>query len=90
MYFTGLKIYLEKKRNLKKPLNELKNKQWKGFIDLITYAYKYVPFYRNLYASVGFAPSDLKTPADLASVPSVRKEMLQREDILNLMKLVIN
>ncbi len=80
MYFTGLKTHLEKKRNLKKPLNELKGKQWETFVDLVTYAYEYVPFYRELYARVGLVPSDLKTPADLASVPTVRKEMLQRED----------
>jgi len=80
MYFKGLKTHLEKKRNLKKPSDELKGKQWKDFVDLVTYAYKYVPFYRNLYARVGFVPSDLKTPADLASVPTVRKEMLQREE----------
>jgi phenylacetate-coenzyme A ligase PaaK-like adenylate-forming protein len=90
MYFTGLKTYLEKERNLKKPLNESKNKQWKGFFDLVTYAYKYLPFHRNLYASIGFVPSDLETPADFASVPSVRKEMLQREDILTLIKLIIS
>jgi len=40
-----------------------------------------VPFYRKLYDQAGFSPPDLKTPADLQSVPLTRKEMFHQADI---------
>lgn len=44
---------------------------------LVHYAYEQIPFYNNLYKSVGFEPNDLKSLKDFASLPVVNKESLR-------------
>ena len=63
--------------NLKKPLDELKDRQWRAFCDLVKFAYEHVPFYRDLYNQAKFSPEALKNPSDLTLVPLTRKAMFQ-------------
>ena len=77
IYLTAMKTYFQLQRNLKTDLDQLKARQWQRFIDLVTFAYEHVPFYRALYDRAGFSPSELKTPADITSVPTTRKSMFQ-------------
>ncbi|GGB11288.1 capK domain protein [Brucella endophytica] len=43
---------------------------------LADYAFQHVPFYRNLYGSVGFSPGALRTWADFNALPMINKRML--------------
>jgi len=81
IYLTAMKTYFQLQRNLKTDLDQLKARQWQRFIDLVTFAYEHVPFYRVLYDRAGFSPSELKTPADITSVPTTRKSMFQDPDM---------
>ena len=78
MYITALKTYFCLTGNLKKPLKELKVKQWRDFCELVKYAYENVPLYRDLYNKAKFSPDELKDPSDLILIPPTGKEMFQQ------------
>lgn len=80
LYYTGLKTYFKLRRNLRQPLSQLQAAQWKAFRDLIEFAHKQVPFYRNLFDRERFSPSDLVTPADIVRVPITNKKMFQKAE----------
>lgn len=50
--------------------------QWARIRELVTFAVKSVPFYRDLYAAAGFAPGDLKDWNDFHRLPVVSKEQV--------------
>ncbi len=70
-------------------LNELNRSQWLDYDDLmglqrdklqriLDYAYKYVPYYRQLFDRVRFQPSDLdRDLANLSKIPILTKEMVR-------------
>jgi len=78
MYITALKTYFRLMNNLKRPLSELKEKQWQAFCDLVKFAYEHVPLYRELYDQAQFSPESLKEPSDITLVPLTKKEMFQQ------------
>lgn len=80
MYIIGLKTYFRLMGNLKRPLDALKDRQWRVFCDLVKFAYEHVPFYRDLYNQAKFLPEALKNPSDLTIVPLTRKAMFQQAD----------
>lgn len=45
--------------------------------ELITHASAHVPFYRNLYGSLGITAYDIRTLADIQSLPIVSKDILR-------------
>jgi len=56
--------------------DEIKHFQWQRVTQIVSDAYKNVPFYRNLYQSVGFEPGDLTGWDAFQRLPIVRKEQL--------------
>lgn len=85
MYLIGIKTYFELMRNLKKSLAQLKSEQWQSFCNIVRYAYKNVPFYRELYKKAGISPNDLKTPEDLRYIPITNKRMFQGQPLESLL-----
>ncbi|MBU0518788.1 hypothetical protein KJ564_07605 [bacterium] len=81
MYLFGLSTYFRLKRNLRRPLEELKREQWESFKALVYYAYYNVPFYRKLYDQVGFHPQELKSRDDIQKVPLIRKALFQDTEL---------
>lgn len=78
MYINALRTYFRLMNNLKRPLSELKDRQWRAFCDLVAFAYEHVPLYRDLYDQAHFSPASLKDPSDITLVPPTRKEMFQQ------------
>jgi phenylacetate-CoA ligase len=46
---------------------------------VVEYAYRRVPYYRNLFRRHGLTPADIRTGADLECVPPLTKAALRRE-----------
>ncbi|HLL21226.1 MAG TPA: hypothetical protein VK427_03795, partial [Kofleriaceae bacterium] len=46
---------------------------------LVAHAYANVPYYRRVMDERGLAPSDVRTPADLAKLPVLTKDIIRRE-----------
>ncbi len=80
MYLNGIKTYFRLKRNLVKPLKELQAEQWLSVRELVSFAYRQVPFYRELYDNAGFMPESLRVPSDIQLVPKTDKTMFQKSD----------
>ncbi|RJP79144.1 MAG: phenylacetate--CoA ligase family protein [Candidatus Zixiibacteriota bacterium] len=80
MYWTGLKYYSLTRRNLRLPPERLKARQWRAMQELVDFAWRKVPLYRQLYESAGFTPDQLRTPEDLLRVPPTRKAVFQQAD----------
>jgi phenylacetate-CoA ligase len=47
--------------------------------DMIRYAYRYVPYYRETMDRIGLSPLDITTAADLARLPMIGRPELQRD-----------
>lgn len=45
----------------------------------VSYAYRYVPYYRETMARLCLTPADFRTAADLAKLPLVERELLSRD-----------
>jgi len=65
-------------RNQWRSADELRAGQDRKLRDLVRHAYETVPFYRDLYDSVGFSPAAFRGLADLQSLPIVSKDDLRR------------
>lgn len=59
------------------PLHRLHAERDRLLRQVVLTAWQEVPFYRRLMQSSGVLPSDLRTPADLARLPVVTKDMLR-------------
>ncbi len=46
--------------------------------DLIDHAFRYVPYYRDLFTKIGLKPSDIKTLDDLCKIPVLTKETARK------------
>lgn len=47
--------------------------------DMIRYAYRYVPYYRETMDRIGLSPLDITTAADLVRLPMIDRSELQRD-----------
>jgi len=62
MYWTGIKTYLQLRRNLRRPLESLRADQFHGLRELVEYVYRHVPFYRAYLMMLAF-PGFAESPA---------------------------
>jgi phenylacetate-CoA ligase len=56
---------------------ELQDLQWTQFTRLLRHAYDHCAFYRRKLSAIGMLPDDVKTPHDIAKVPTTTKEEIQ-------------
>jgi phenylacetate-coenzyme A ligase PaaK-like adenylate-forming protein len=47
--------------------------------EMVHYAHRYVPYYREAMGRLGIGPGDIRTAADLARLPLLEREQLQRD-----------
>ena len=71
MIFKEIIQYL---RNPYKPLEELKQLQWRKLQSVINCAYKNVPFYRKRFDDYGLKPSDIRSASDMLRIPILSKD----------------
>ena len=64
-------------RNIGRSRSVILTDQWRSLQNMIEYAYTNVPFYRNLFDSVGLEPSDIRSPRDLRKIPVTKKSNLR-------------
>lgn len=65
--------------------DELNAEKQKSLRALISYAYKHVPYYRDLFDGINISPDDIKSETDLPKLPFLTKELLvkNRERLLS-------
>jgi len=56
---------------------EIKDLQWNRLKRMLQHAYENVPYYNNLFKSLGAVPEDIRSPADFARLPILAKEDVQ-------------
>jgi len=71
-------------RRLRWDRDKLRRYQEKQLRSVIQYAYRYVPFYHNIFKELKIGPADIKTREDLAKLPILRKEEFRRENPVRL------
>ena len=79
--FSHISFYSEYKRILKsqwKTYDELKLDQEKKLRYLIDYAYRNVPYYRNLFKDLNLMPEDIRIINDLEKLPILTKEIIKK------------
>jgi phenylacetate-CoA ligase len=57
---------------------QLQDRQWNRLRRLLEHAYENVGYYRRLFDSVGFRPTHLRRPSDIAALPITTRQMLQQ------------
>jgi len=63
-------------QNPKRSLDEIRAWQFARIGKLVQHAYENVPFYKDIYSSIGFQPGDLKTWEDFKSLPVITKDQV--------------
>jgi phenylacetate-CoA ligase len=63
------------------PVEEITAVQTRNTISIVEYAFKHVPFYRELYTASGYKSGDLRTLDDLKHLPIINKQMLSEVDL---------
>ena len=71
MIFKEIIQYL---RNPYKPLEALKQLQWRKLQSVLNYAYNNVPFYRKRFDDCGLTPSDVRSASDMLRIPILTKD----------------
>ncbi|MFH1153278.1 MAG: hypothetical protein V1793_05635 [Pseudomonadota bacterium] len=66
-------------------LDELHHIQTIKLRDLVRHSFETVPYYRNLFRSVGMAPSDIRTAEDLRHLPITTKASLREAGLDNIL-----
>ena len=56
---------------------EIQELQWTQFKRLLQHAYDHCAFYRRKLSAIGMVPADVRTPDDIAHVPTTSKEEIQ-------------
>jgi len=62
-----------------RPLARIKADQARRVRSMVSYAYRYVPYYRETMDRLGLIPADIQSADDLAKLPLLRREQLQRD-----------
>jgi len=70
-------VYKELIKNQTLPPDELLELNWEKRKNIVTFAYKNVPFYRKYYKESGFHPEDLKYPVVFSQVPTLKREHIR-------------
>lgn len=70
-------FYAAFKRNEFEDLNTLRKTQFDKLKKLVSHAHQTVPYYRDLFHSIGFNPSDLNGLEDLKKIPTLSKNTLK-------------
>jgi len=55
----------------------LVDQQWTLFKTIVSHAFETCPYYRQKFREAGIAPSDLRSSADIDSIPTITKEEIQ-------------
>jgi phenylacetate-CoA ligase len=71
--------FLRDRRTAYEPLDRLSELRDARLRRLVAYAAETVPYYRELFASHRVEPREIRTAADLESLPIVEKEMVQAD-----------
>jgi phenylacetate-CoA ligase len=61
------------------PVERLQSAQLEGLKRLVAHAGQQVPYYRDLFRSVGFDPRSIHSPADLQGLPILTREIVQAQ-----------
>jgi phenylacetate-coenzyme A ligase PaaK-like adenylate-forming protein len=75
---TAKKYFTEVMHNQQLSANELDALNWQKTKDLLSYAYKHVPYYRRRFDEIKLKPEDIKQSDDFIKVP-----VLTRQDLMN-------
>lgn len=59
------------------PAAHVRERQWAEFRAMVAHAYRSVPFYRRTFDAAGFTPEDLRSPRDIARMPTISKREIQ-------------
>ncbi len=62
-----------------RPLAAVRRDQARRVRRMVAYAHRHVPYYRETMDRLGLAPSDFQTAEDLAKLPILEREILQRD-----------
>jgi phenylacetate-CoA ligase len=62
-----------------RPPAAIERTQRRRLRETVDHAYRYVPYYRETMDGLGLRPADLRTAADLAQLPVIEREQLQRD-----------
>jgi phenylacetate-CoA ligase len=62
-----------------KPLTAIKLDQARRVRDMVAYAYRHVPYYRDTMNRLGLRPSDFRNAEDLSKLPLLERDQLQRD-----------
>lgn len=60
--------------------DELRELQFNKLKRLIQHSYQFVPYYRDIFQSIGLAPGDIKTWEDIKNIPILTKETLRENE----------
>lgn len=71
-------VYKKLVSNQRKSYDELKREQEKQLRHLIEFSYENVPYYRNLFKSLGLLPRDIQTIEDLEKLPILTKDIIKK------------
>ncbi|MPY87939.1 MAG: hypothetical protein GEU99_08465 [Luteitalea sp.] len=55
----------------------LQDHQWRLFKEILRHAFDHCAFYRKKFSAVGMTPDDVRTPEDIAKVPTTSKQEIQ-------------
>ncbi len=61
------------------PMETILGDQARRVQTMVAYAYRYVPYYRETMDRLGLCPADLRSAADLARLPVIERQDLQRD-----------
>ncbi len=62
-----------------KPLAAIRRDQSRRVRSMVAHAYRRVPYYRETMDRLGLTPADIRTAEDLARLPVIEREQLQRD-----------
>ncbi len=57
---------------------KIRSWQWKKIMEIVTYAYNHVPYYKKLYHNAGFEPGDLKSWNDFFKLPMISSDDIKK------------
>jgi phenylacetate-CoA ligase len=78
----ALSLILEAPRQARlpfRPISAIEADQRRRLANTVSHAYRHVPYYRKSMARLGLAPGDIATADDLARLPLLRREDVQRD-----------
>jgi phenylacetate-CoA ligase len=62
-----------------RPLEAIERVQRRRLAVIVAHAYRHVPYYRETMRRLGLGPEDFTAPADLAKLPVIERDDLQRD-----------